>query len=225
MSRVDRGRNVAGLSPFAILAGGFEIVGPSEADLDAGNHGDGRTIRRVDASAAKGGYAVAILSESFRTDVRSQFTISIDALPGARNRGRSTVRQDIFVGVVSDPQGALEAPNFTGGGWFCNGPFGWGYYGHDGAKRANGQWLPGAATQPFGEGCKVCVAVCVCVCFCVRVCLHGRMVEYLVIYYFVISCPWMCRFRYPAFCAALYHLRHRLRLRLTPPSFAKRRFR
>jgi hypothetical protein len=63
---------------------------------------------------------------------------------------------------VSDPKAALESPNLPGGGWFTNGPFGWGYYGHDGMKRCNGTWVPGAATATFGEGSKVCMCVCVC---------------------------------------------------------------
>ncbi len=138
-----------------MLLGGFEIVGPSADELDRGNKGDGRTIRRTNGDPSNGGYAVAILSQAFRTDVRNQFTVSIEALPGARNRGKSTVRQDVFIGVVSDPYGAIQAPNLTGGGWFPNGPFGWGYYGGDGSKRHNGQWIAGATTASFGEGCKV----------------------------------------------------------------------
>lgn len=68
-----------------------------------------------------------------------------------------------YIGVVSNPRAALESPNLPGGGWFTNGPFGWGYYGHDGMKRCNGTWVPGSTTATFGEGSKVRVCVLHCV--------------------------------------------------------------
>ncbi len=72
-------------------------MGPSEADLDRGNLGDGQSICRVSEDDALGGYAVAIMSEAFRTDVRNQLTVQITSLPGARNSSKSTVRRDVYV--------------------------------------------------------------------------------------------------------------------------------
>jgi hypothetical protein len=135
----------SGVTPYGVLEAGFVVVPPTELELDRGYHGSGLGVRRAAAGIELGGYAMAIASEPFPTHRRSQWTVRIMGCPG----------DDVFVGVVADIRGAQQAPNFSGGGWFPNGPLGWGYCGRDGTKRHNGAWVPGATTATFGAGSRV----------------------------------------------------------------------
>ncbi len=116
-------------------------MGPSVTDLDAGNVGDGQSIRRVKDDDALGGYAVGILSEAFRTDVRNQLTVQIVSLPGMRNSAKSTQRRDMCV-----PRTAPDCPGLPRIAPDC--PWGAGWWGGGGAGFACGsrEGLPSASS-------------------------------------------------------------------------------